>query len=175
MKLTIVINGSGGVGKDTLCRLASHRWKVRNISSVTPIKDLARQCGWAGEKTDTARKFLADLKALTAAYNDFPTNWCMEEYRSFLETDEEILFVHIREAEEIEKFVRATDGDAVTLLVRGGARMANRVSNYGNHADDDVEQYSYDYYFTNDMPLRQVEPLFCTLVEQMFSDLQKRG
>ena len=41
MKLTIVINGMGGVGKDTLCRFAAERYKTENISSITPIKELA--------------------------------------------------------------------------------------------------------------------------------------
>ena len=48
MKLTIVINGKGGVGKDTLCRFAAERYKTRNISSITPIKELAAACGWQG-------------------------------------------------------------------------------------------------------------------------------
>ncbi len=171
MKLTVIINGSGGVGKDTLCRIAAHGYKVRNISSITPIKHIAKQCGWNGEKTDKARKFLADLKALTVGYNDFPSNWLMGEYADFLTTDEEILFVHIREPEEIAKFVRLTDGDAKTLLVRGGARMANRGALYGNHADDDVEDYAYDYYFDNDKPLSEVEPKFLALLAKMMKDL----
>lgn len=165
MKLTIVINGCGGVGKDTLCRIAGHRWRVRNISSVTPIKDLARQCGWNGEKTDAARRFLADLKALTSAFNDYPTNWLRREYADFLSSEDEILFVHIREPEEIAKFVRVTDGRARTLLVRGGARMANRAGHYGNHADDDVEHYPYDYYFVNDRPLPETERTFLAFLD----------
>lgn len=173
MKLTIIINGSGGVGKDTLCRIAAHYYRVRNISSITPIKEIAKYCGWAGEKTDKARKFLADLKALCVDYNDLPSNWLMAEYRDFLASDEEILFIHIRESEEIAKFVALTEGDAKTLLIRGGARMASRTGAYGNHADDDVEEYQYDYYFDNDKPLRQVEPLFHLLLQQMFEDLEK--
>lgn len=147
-KLTLVINGRGGVGKDTLCEVAATRYRVKNISSITPIKELAAQCGWQGEKTDRARRFLADLKALTAAYNDYPTAWITAQYREFLKGEEEILFVHIREAAEIEKFVRATDGQARTLLVRAERRMGAHT--YGNASDDEVENYNYDYYFSND-------------------------
>lgn len=166
MKLVIVINGCGGVGKDTLCEMAQKVYRVKNVSSITPIKELARQCGWTGEKTDKARKFLADLKALTVAYNDYPTGWLKGQYEAFLAGDEEIMFVHIREPEEIAKFVSVTGGRARTLLIRGGARMAQRGA-YGNKADDEVEAYAYDYYFTNDKPLDEVEPLFLAALGEM--------
>ena len=149
-KLTVVINGRGGVGKDTLCEVAATRYRVRNVSSITPIKRLATLCGWEGEKTDRARRFLADLKGVTAAYNDYPTRWVTEEYLSFLESDEEILFVHIREGEEIRKFVAATGGEAKTLLIRAERRLGAHT--YGNASDDLVEEYPYDYYFENDDP-----------------------
>lgn len=154
-KLTVVINGSGGVGKDTLCDLAAKHFKVKNISTITPVKDLARQADWDGRKDDRSRKFLADLKQLLVNYNDFPTNWAKAQYEKFLTTDEEILFVHIREPIEIAKFVKATSGEAKTLLVRAGERMKREA--YGNAADDEVENYFYDYYFNNDSTLDEAE------------------
>ena len=54
-KLTIVINGKGGVGKDTLCMSLPHR-RVRNISSITPIKEIAAMHGWNGEKDLKSRR-----------------------------------------------------------------------------------------------------------------------
>ena len=161
-KIVLVINGAGGVGKDTLCDLAARHYKVYNISSVDPIKDIARSCGWDGRKDDKSRRFLSDLKALTIAYNDFPTVWAKERYLGFLESENEIMFLHIREPEEIEKFVRATDGAAKTLLIRGGDRMTKE--SYGNVSDDRVEEYTYDYYFTNDRSLEDAERDFCALL-----------
>ena len=38
-KTVIVINGAGGVGKDTLCEFAEKHFKVMNVSSITPIKE----------------------------------------------------------------------------------------------------------------------------------------
>ena len=162
-KVAIVINGAGGVGKDTLCELAAKHFKVMNISSITPIKEIAAQCGWDGRKDDKARKFLSDLKRLTVEYNDFPTVWATERYAEFLNSDCEILFVHIREADEIKKFVEATGGAAKTLLVRGGSRMTKE--NYGNVSDDEVENYEYDYYFANDIPLDAAECEFARLLK----------
>ena len=153
MKLAIVINGQGGVGKDTLCSIAAKHYRVRNVSSITPIKEIAAACGWSGEKTDRARKFLSDLKQLTVEYNDYPTRYLTEQYHDFLKGEDEILFVHIREPQEIEKFVRASEGRAATLLVRGGKRFSHRGGAYGNTSDDGVENYPYQYIFYNDRPL----------------------
>ena len=47
-KLVVIINGSGGVGKDTVCEAAAAFWKTRNISSITPILQVARAAGWDG-------------------------------------------------------------------------------------------------------------------------------
>ena len=164
-KLTVVINGAGGVGKDTLCDLAAKHFRVRNISTITPIKELAAMAEWDGRKDDRSRKFLADLKQLCVAYNDFPTNWAYRIYCEFLTSDDEILFVHIREPEEIAKFVRRTEGNAKTLLVRAGERMKR--DKYGNDADDRVENYFYDYYFSNDGSLEEAEKN----IVKLFSDI----
>lgn len=50
MKCIIVINGAGGVGKDTLCDFASKYYKTMNVSSVDPIKEAAYILGWKGTK-----------------------------------------------------------------------------------------------------------------------------
>ena len=167
-KTAIVINGAGGVGKDTLCALAAKHLSVRNISTITPIKDIARQAGWDGSKDDRSRKFLADLKKLSVEYNDFPTKWALGVYNEFLKTDEQILFVHIREPEEIAKFVKATGGAARSLLIRGGDRM--KKAHYGNYADDSVENYTYDYYFVNDKTLEEAEADFVRLMERALDE-----
>ena len=167
-KAVIVINGAGGVGKDTLCDMASKHFKVYNISSVDPIKEVASFFGWRGEKTDKARKFLADLKALSVEYNDFPTVWGKERYLEFLKSEDEVMFFHIREPIEIKKFVEATDGAAKTLLIRGGKRMTK--SHYGNAADDMVEGYDYDYYFVNENGFDEAERDFAALVEKILKE-----
>ena len=63
-KIVIIINGNGGVGKDTLCEFAIEKYKVTSISSITPIKNIAHQCGWRGEKDSKSRKFLEKKKKI---------------------------------------------------------------------------------------------------------------
>ena len=156
-KTVIIINGRGGVGKDTLCECAARHYKVRNISSVDIIKEIAaRYGGWEGQKDATSRKFLADLKQLFADYNDLPFVYQCRQYEEFMRTDEEILFVHIREAQEIAKFKAWVPTACVTLLVRRGEES----DAWGNAADDQVAEYAYDYVYENKKPLEEVEEDF---------------
>ena len=55
-KMVFVINGRGGVGKDTLCELAAKAYSVKNVSSITPIKELAAQVGRQLEGLAVERK-----------------------------------------------------------------------------------------------------------------------
>mgnify|MGYP004680843841 CR=1 FL=1 len=165
-QLIIVINGRGGVGKDTLCEVASTRYRTRNISSITPIKDIARHYGWNGEKDLRSRKFLSDLKRAFTEYNDLPTQYLMQEYCSFRSGEEQILFVHIREPEEIARFVRQIKEECVTMLItREDPLLATR---YGNHSDDDVDQYPYDVVFDNTAPLEESSQRFLLLLKQLW-------
>lgn len=153
MKKVIVINGKGGAGKDTLCEFAAKKYSVMNISAITPIKSAASLLGWNGEKTDTARKFLADLKQLSIEYNDFPNQYLVTQYKEFLTSQHQILFVHIRESDQISRFISSVNGSVSTLLIR---RPGNTDS-YGNAADDNVESFTYDYIYINNKPLIDAE------------------
>ena len=119
-KRVVIINGKGGVGKDTLCNIIGKKYAIRNVSSITPIKKIAQMGGWKGGKENKDRKFLADLKKLFIDYNDLPFLYLKEEMESFLINKDDILFIHIREIEEIKRFVQYTTEKGIvckTLLV----------------------------------------------------------
>ena len=170
-KVVIIINGNGGVGKDTMCGLAAEAFKVTNISSITPIKDIAARYGWNGEKDARSRKFLADLKKVFTEYNDLPTNYLVEEYRKFLESDSELLFVHIREGQEIDKFRRQVNTPCAALLIR---RDHLKGRSWGNEADDNVAGYAYDFRYDNDRPLAQAGPDFIRFLQDMLDTVLKK-
>ena len=90
-KQVFIINGSGGVGKDTVCSAAAQSWKVQNISSITPILQVAKAAGWDGTKTPAARRFLSQLKADCTEFNDLPFRYCTEQLQIFAENDAELL------------------------------------------------------------------------------------
>lgn len=163
-KITIIINGVGGCGKDTLVELASGYHKVKNISSITPVKEIATHCGWNGEKTDEARKFLSDLKKLLTEYNEFPMQYLLKEQEEFLSSDDELLFVHIREPQEIEKFKKTSKTLTYALLVLPRDELKNKV--YGNKSDDEVNNYDYDLVFANDKPLDIIEKEWASFIDK---------
>ena len=148
-----VINGSGGTGKDTVCDITAKYYKVRNISSITPIVEIAKFAGWNGEKTNEARRLLARLKEVFTEYNDLSLNYCVQQANEFLKSDEQIMFVHIREPKEIERFKKKIDCN--TILVRRQSVTDGKI--YANSADDEVENYDYDYIIDNNGDLNELE------------------
>ncbi len=155
IKQVFIINGSGGVGKDTVCQAAAQNWKVQNISSITPILEVAKSAGWDGTKTPAARRFLSQLKADCTEFNDLPFRYCMEQLHAFEKNEAELLFVHIREPEEIERFRQAAGTGCKTLLVRRPALEQAR-GRLGNRSDDGVAEYAYDAEFLNDGALEEL-------------------
>ena len=149
-KKIFVINGSGGVGKDTFvqfvsefyCRLTNKQ--VINYSSVDEIKKIAKDIGWTGSKTERDRKFLCDLKLIVSEYNDLPFAAMRGKVDAFKSsTDEDILFLHIREPEEIKRAVQ--EFNAITILVK----RDNIPHITSNLADDRVFNYDYDIVIDN--------------------------
>lgn len=165
-KRIVIINGKGGVGKDTLCDVIAKKYIVKNVSSITPIKEIARIGGWQGGKENKDRKFLADLKNLFVEYNDLPFVYLKKEMESFLQAKEEIPFVHIREIEEIKKFLQYANQKNVTCTTLLITRQEENNKIYGNLADDMVERYAYDLVYKNDMPLEKVEKDFMMFFEK---------
>ncbi len=165
-KLVVIINGNGGVGKDTLCEFAKDVFTIRNISAITPIKEIAAAHGWNGEKDAKARKFLADLKAAFIEYNDLPFLYIKEQYHSFLEDEnEQILFIHIREAEEIEKVKKYVQSPCITLLI---TQEKKKNQCWGNPSDDNVACYAYDYRYSNDKKLAEARNDFNCFLQELF-------
>ena len=163
-KLIYIINGSGGVGKDTVCAIAAERYAVRNISSITPIEEVARCAGWDGRKTPEARRLLARLKEVVTEYNDRSFQYCTHQLAAFEKSDEQILFVHIREPEEIARFRTAAGDGCRTLLVRRPSVEAR--GPLGNRADDLVTAYPYDDVLMNDGTVEQLRARVFALLQR---------
>lgn len=145
-KQIFIINGSGCTGKDTFVGMISKLTNetVMNFSSVDKVKEIARIIGWTGGKTEKDRKFLSDLKLLCTDYNNMPFNSVSEKVREFTESDAAMLFLHIREPDEIEK-AKIAFGAMTVLIKRDAIKQIT-----SNMADGNVFNYQYDIVVDND-------------------------
>ena len=151
-KQIFIINGSGGVGKDTFCEKCGHYTDVKVVSSIDLVKHFATEMGWSGQKTPRDRRFLSDLKDLLTAYNDLPFKDIKQKVNEFKQdTDNMFLFIHIREPEEIERAKK--EFGAHTVLVVND----NVLGIYSNHADGRVLEYDYDDVIDNSGTLEELE------------------
>ena len=161
-KNIIIINGTGGAGKDTFVGFCSEITKVRNVSTVDKVKEAAKiLVGWNGEKDEVSRKLLVDLKQLSIAYNDAPTQYIVQQAEIFKNSEENLMFVHIREAEEIEKAKKRLN--AKTLLITN-PRVKLITS---NDSDGKVNEYEYDYYIENDGTLEDLKKKAVQFIEEL--------
>ena len=164
MVIPVIINGSGGVGKDefvNICRKlcdnnVNQFADVTNISSVEIIKNAAVTLGWDYGKTEKDRKFLSDLKALSKKYNNAPIKYMMNKYNNIADykitAGIYILFFHIREIDEIKEFASMVK-NPVTLLIR-----RNSVKEIlSNSSDANVENFKYDIVIDNNGTLEDLE------------------
>lgn len=165
-KQVFIINGSGGVGKDTFVELVSKVFNlsVMNFSSVDKVKEIARIIGWTGGKTEKDRKFLSDLKLLCTDYNNMPFNSMSEKVKEFTESNAAMLFLHIREPKEIEK--AKTAFNAKTILVKRDS--VKHITS--NMADSNVFDYRYDIIVNNNSDLVGFEKKAAEFINDFIKD-----
>lgn len=161
-KQIIIINGQGGVGKDTICNIVSGHYKTKIISSIDIIKTIASFGGWDGQKDLKGRKLLSDIKLAFSEYNNLPYKKIVDEIKDFLDSnDYQILFIHIREPVEIKKMVMKYPQIKTLLIKRNGDYLK-----YGNIADDNVGNYTYNFIFENNGELVDLENDFMLFFEK---------
>ncbi len=142
--------------------LSLNTLKQKKISSITPVLKIAKAGGWNGDKDDKSRKLLSDLKHLFTNYNDLSFHYLKSQTEEFLLSDDKMLFIHMREPEEISKYLKyAADINLYckTLLIKRDT-MEHKI--YGNDADDMVDYYHYDTIYKNNLHLTEAEKDFIT-------------
>ena len=174
MRKIVVINGSGGSGKDTFVNYCKEFVHVTHTSYVNYIRnEIAPRLGYKGGKTEKDRKFLSDLQDISSDYNDFPYEVIDDEIQDFWDSffhdsDDYVLFIDVREPKVIQRMV--DDYGAKTLLVT----RSDAPEITSNHADAEVNNYNYDYKVVNDGTLenlRHAAEVFCK--EKLFKPKSK--
>lgn len=149
MKKIFVVNGSGGIGKTTFEQIVEDiiynndtNINVEIISIIDYVKHIAYKIGWNGRKDLKGRKLLSELKDILTEYNDIPYQKLQKTIEDI--ADNSVIFIDSRERADIERLVN--DYCAKTILIINSLR--DKVI-YGNHADDNVNDYNYDIYIDN--------------------------
>ena len=150
-----IMNGKGSSGKTTVENMiveiaAAHGKKIEILSTIDYVKEVAKGFGWDGSKEPKDRKMLSDLKDLLTEWNDLPHKIICDKIKKLMRSDVTAVFVDCREPAEIKRFVE--EYNALTVLVkRSSISMI-----YGNHADDNVEDYEYDCVIDNSRGLMEL-------------------
>lgn len=184
----VIINGKPQSGKDTFCKYAQgycdddESANTLIISSVDPLKEMLTQLGWDGTKTDKIRDMLMDMKQLWVQNQDGPTMFLFNnilEFHKACTGEDNIVFVHIREPEEIKKLVNALTGfesmgiDVISLLVirKGGEDTPNQPVET-RRSDDEalINSYEYDVTINNDEDLIKLQELAAEFVDKLLED-----
>ena len=147
-----ICNGLPGVGKTTFQQLCKSVYEGDTyiLSTVDFVKYVASICGWDGKKTPEARKFLSDLKDLLTQWSDVPWKKIGAELKKISQSEifegihESLVFIDVREPDEIERFKNEYGAKAI-LVTRDGFSA----DNCSNHADREVMNGSYDYVIDN--------------------------
>ena len=151
-KLVVIINGAGGVGKDTMIDYVAGKIGAVNHSTITTVKEIAKIIGWNGKKDIPGRLFLHRTKMMLSEWFDFPYKEMLSAIESFMESGEvPVMFCQVREEPEIRRLCKELDAKGIphtTVLV---TRESVGNSFYGNPADDGVgKTFDYNYWLEND-------------------------
>lgn len=163
MKYVVIVNGKPGSGKTTFERKCKAYLNTNEMawcyihSSIAPIKEIYKQLGWDGKKTDEARRNLSILKQMWIDTNNGPLKHLIDYVYKLSNDEDHIIFTDIREESEIVKAVEVLSVlhyigiKCTTVFVDRNDDDINGTE-YGNKSDDNVGQNMsiYDHIIHND-------------------------
>lgn len=163
-----VLNGYPMSGKDSFAKnlslcLKEKHWQCNDYSSVDEIKMAAALLGWDGVKDERSRLFLATLKDMGTKYFNSPMQYMQRMVAEFKEKyPKGVMIFHIREPEEISRFKELFPEAKTIFMARNNKQEA-----YGNHADQNVENYTYDITVYNNEGLPELRDKARLFSEQL--------
>lgn len=167
---TIIINGTGGVGKDTLITEFDKitKLKTHRVSIIDMVKRAAEILGWKNTKTDENRKALSELKDFSDKYWGSPIDYVMSNYEDYnMHNGYGVcnwFFITARDPKDITKLVELIPDAKTVLVTRDG------IESHGNHADDEVNNYEYDLVFENNKGIKESGMDFAAALYELFGE-----
>lgn len=152
-KTIVVINGSGGAGKDQFITYCSEIKSVMNVSAIDHVKAaltiLCPSYSIGDEKQHNElgeywRAKLHDLKMKSIEYDDSPYKIITKKIDDFMTNDvDEVLFIHIREPEEITRIAERFECKTVLFTNSNVEKITS------NPGDANVANFNYDIFIDN--------------------------
>jgi hypothetical protein len=178
----IVINGVPQSGKDTFVDFAYNYCEtyemanVLNLSSVDLIKGALASFGWDGTKSENVRDIIAGIKKIWVEADNGPTMFMINNIINFHmehNGEDNIIFCHIREPEEIDKLRRAIYGmesvgiEFITILI--SRKDCDGYSTYSNESDNPIfiKEFDYDHIIHNDGDLEKYESTVHNFIDEL--------
>lgn len=129
-----VINGKGSSGKNTFIECVSRFAPVNNISTITPVKDMASLV-----ELEDNRDFLRQMKELVYRYTNYIDNWVSIHLKP-----DHLNFIHLRE----ERFFNKTPYTwMIKILVD---RPNNNLPEFVKYKDFEFNYHRYRHIIKND-------------------------
>jgi hypothetical protein len=156
VKHIFVVNGAGGVGKDTVIKLIRKCCgkKVLNFSTIDQVKAELRKPSpetisflgltepWDGiSKSDYWRNCMVKLKELHTSQDNRPNRYAIKKVSK---SNDDIAFIHVREPENIDYLKQHLPQIQTLLITRKQAPIPD------NKVDSGVFDYQYDLEIKND-------------------------
>lgn len=175
----IIINGSGGTGKDSFCEECGNELRKRglsffNYSTIDYVCNIAKYLGWDGVKDEKGRRLLSDLKDALIRYNDSPFKVIIEKISMFNKLHIEsyrfspkgIGFIHCREKTEIDKLVKALGARTLLIFNKNVPEITS------NASDAQAAKLEYDYTIDNSGSLEDLKLLIPSFVDLILKEPQ---
>lgn len=147
-KYVIIVNGISGSGKTTLEQYYTYctdnSWI---ISAIDPIKLIVRGCIETVKRDAKTRLFLSRLKLLFDEYCEYSFQYLREQFIGFCESSKRVLFVDIREADQILKFKEYVSEYASCYVIKIERDIETEEP---EEIIQEINKTKYDYVFKND-------------------------
>ena len=177
--IVILTNGYPQSGKDTISEFAQEKYiNIVKHSVVDLPKEFARKMGWDGSKTDANRLMLSELKDFYDKHFDGSRKDVSNLIKSVALSNDQIMYFRLYEDLDIFIFIDAREPSDIKMIksickskgIKFYSVFVDREEcqrSYGNHADDGVTNYIYDYYISNNDSLDMFKENVYILLDEM--------
>lgn len=121
------------------------------------MKEVARLCGWRGEKETKDRQFLHDLKEAMEIWNNVPNKKVIETIKALNQEDKNCcFFVNIREPKSIQDFIKRAKksfGKEPKTIIITSKKRSNEISSISS----EINNIKYDVIIDNSGTLKDLE------------------